>query len=167
MRRFASVFPLLPLAALLASFGASFGCDDSSIAAKPPTTTPRRDAGAGEAGATVSPGLRIATFNTHLFFDTVCESSQCGDGEFEKVLTQAQFDEQVRLRAAAIEKLETALRTPGACRWDGVHSTVPLVGELVAQFSIKSTMYMAIRPRSGPPCPSPASLPRPRACAPV
>jgi signal transduction histidine kinase/ActR/RegA family two-component response regulator len=59
----------------------------------------------------------------------------------------------IRLPIGPFEELamSAALRTSGACRWDGVHSTVPLTGELFASFSIKSLMHMAIRPRSGAP----------------
>jgi signal transduction histidine kinase len=59
--------------------------------------------------------------------------------------------ERVPMSAFPELALGTALRTQGVCRWDRVHSSEPLIGDMVAQFSIKSMMFMAIRPRSGPP----------------
>ncbi len=59
--------------------------------------------------------------------------------------------QRVQMSAFPEQALSKALRTTGVCRWDRVHSSAPLVGEVVAQFSIKSLMFMAIRPRSGPP----------------
>lgn len=36
--------------------------------------------------------LVVATFNVHLFFDTRCDSGNCGSGDFESAPNQGQFD---------------------------------------------------------------------------
>lgn len=46
--------------------------------------------------------VRAATFNTKLFFDTVCESGACGPGDFEQVPTTAAFDARVAEVATAV-----------------------------------------------------------------
>jgi predicted extracellular nuclease len=48
--------------------------------------------------------LRIGTFNTHLFFDTTCESGACGPTDFEQAPTQAAFE-------AKADQLTAVLRT--------------------------------------------------------
>jgi PAS domain S-box-containing protein len=50
----------------------------------------------------------------------------------------------VQLAIAAV------LEQPAALRWDGAHEPMPELGPLLEQFSIRSKMLMAIRPRSGP-----------------
>jgi hypothetical protein len=47
--------------------------------------------------------------------------------------------------------LRASLLSPSACRWDGIHNSEPLTGEMVTHFTIRSMMHMAIHPRSGPP----------------
>jgi endonuclease/exonuclease/phosphatase family metal-dependent hydrolase len=58
------------------------------------------DAGvdAGTPGVTLS----IGTFNTHLFFDTVCESGACGPTDFEQAPSQAAFDAKADQLAAVL-----------------------------------------------------------------
>lgn len=46
--------------------------------------------------------LRAATFNTHLFFDTVCDSGMCAAGDFEKVPTPSEFARRADSLAAAV-----------------------------------------------------------------
>lgn len=53
-----------------------------------------------------APRVRIATFNVHRFFDTVCDSGDCGAGAFEALPSQAQFEARAAALAAAIEALE-------------------------------------------------------------
>lgn len=50
--------------------------------------------------------LRVGTFNTHLFFDTVCQSGACAPADFEQAPTQAQFDTKA-------DQLATVLRDLG------------------------------------------------------
>jgi endonuclease/exonuclease/phosphatase family metal-dependent hydrolase len=50
--------------------------------------------------------VRVATFNVHLFFDTVCDSGLCGATDFEKAATPAEFDADVARVADAIAKLD-------------------------------------------------------------
>lgn len=46
--------------------------------------------------------IRAATFNTERFFDTVCQSGNCGAGAYEEVPTQAVFDARVIQVATAM-----------------------------------------------------------------
>ncbi len=49
--------------------------------------------------------LRAATFNTHLFFDTTCDSGRCGAGDFEQAPTPQAFALRAESLAAAIRSL--------------------------------------------------------------
>ncbi|GMU58523.1 MAG: hypothetical protein AMXMBFR34_02860 [Myxococcaceae bacterium] len=49
--------------------------------------------------------VRIGTFNTRLFFDTVCQSGQCAAGDFEQVPTQAEFDARADAVAGVLRDL--------------------------------------------------------------
>lgn len=51
--------------------------------------------------------LRVATFNTRLFFDPTCDSGNCASGDFEQLPSQAAFD-------ARADGLATAIRALGA-----------------------------------------------------
>lgn len=53
----------------------------------------------------------VATYNTHLFFDTTCNSDNCGPGDFERVLTQTQFRNKVADLADAIVRLDADVVT--------------------------------------------------------
>lgn len=44
----------------------------------------------------------LATFNTHLFFDTTCDSGQCGSGAFEEAPSETQFKFKADQLAEAI-----------------------------------------------------------------
>ncbi len=46
--------------------------------------------------------LRAATFNTHLFFDTICDSGRCAAGDFEQVATPQTFAQRADAAAKAI-----------------------------------------------------------------
>lgn len=48
----------------------------------------------------------VATFNVHLFFDTVCDSGQCGGGAFEDVYSPAEFTYRADQLAEAIADLQ-------------------------------------------------------------
>ena len=50
--------------------------------------------------------MRVATFNVHRLFDTVCDSANCGAGAFEETLTQAELDAKVARLADGITKLD-------------------------------------------------------------
>jgi len=50
--------------------------------------------------------FRVATFNTFLFFDTVCHTNNCGPNGFEKVKSEAEFDFKAGQIAAAIEEMQ-------------------------------------------------------------
>ncbi|MCB9506632.1 MAG: endonuclease/exonuclease/phosphatase family protein [Myxococcales bacterium] len=52
------------------------------------------------------PDVVIATFNVARFFDTVCDSNDCGAGGYEVVPSDAQFAYRARQIAAAIEQLD-------------------------------------------------------------
>lgn len=50
--------------------------------------------------------LRVATYNVRRFFDTVCASTTCGNGAYEELPTQAQFDARADEIAAAIRAMD-------------------------------------------------------------
>lgn len=52
------------------------------------------------------PRFRIATFNVHRFFDTVCDSGACGGVEYEELPTQAEFDAKAAQVGDAIRGLD-------------------------------------------------------------
>lgn len=49
--------------------------------------------------------LTIATYNTYLLFDTICDSGRCHTSDFEQKRTQQEFDERIAQVAAAIDAL--------------------------------------------------------------
>jgi predicted extracellular nuclease len=60
-----------------------------------------------DGGVTRRPGvLRVATLNTHRFFDTLCESGQCAAGDYEEAPSQAVFDAQVDKLAKGIALID-------------------------------------------------------------
>jgi len=65
------------------------------------------DAGV-DAGPPPTP-LRVATFNVHLFFDTVCQSGACTATDFEQVATPASFDARATQLANAIAGFDADL----------------------------------------------------------
>lgn len=77
----------------------------------------RGDGGAGDASRALEdagtvldagpavPVVRVAAFNVRRFFDTECQSGACGQGDFEALPSQAQFDARAREIAAAIQGL--------------------------------------------------------------
>lgn len=76
-----------------------------------PAGTRGDDGGDDSAGATAGgPDLPVpdpadivvATFNTHLFFDTTCDSGQCGSGAFEEAPAETQFNYKADQLATAI-----------------------------------------------------------------
>lgn len=69
------------------------------------------DEDSGESGSTGLPpppaaDIVIATYNVHLFFDTRCDSGQCGSGDFESVPTEGQFDYHADEIAGAVAGLD-------------------------------------------------------------
>lgn len=64
------------------------------------------DAVAPESGPPARGAVRVATFNVHRLFDTVCDSANCGAGDFEETLTAAELDAKVATLAEGIEKLD-------------------------------------------------------------
>lgn len=65
---------------------------------------PAADAPAPDAPA--PPRFRIATFNVHRFFDTQCDSGDCGPSAYEALPTQAEFDAKAAQLADAIRALD-------------------------------------------------------------
>lgn len=49
--------------------------------------------------------VRVASFNVHRFFDTVCESSECGAGAYEELPSPERFEARAQQIAAAIRSL--------------------------------------------------------------
>jgi uncharacterized protein len=87
---------------LLALLSAA-ACGDDTPAPRPQSPPPQRDASAEAGGGSTA---RFATYNMHLFFDTVCDSGSCRESDFEQVRTEAEFAEQTELRARGIARLE-------------------------------------------------------------
>jgi predicted extracellular nuclease len=48
----------------------------------------------------------IATYNVHLFFDTRCDSGECGSGDFEEAPNQGQFDYRADKISEAVADLD-------------------------------------------------------------
>lgn len=57
-----------------------------------------------------TPGtIRVATFNTRLFFDTTCQSERCGPSDFEQQLTPEQFAQKADQLATAVRDLRASV----------------------------------------------------------
>jgi predicted extracellular nuclease len=59
-----------------------------------------------DAGTSSNARVRVATFNVHRFFDTVCESGACGPADYEAVATPAEFDATATSLALAIKSFD-------------------------------------------------------------
>jgi predicted extracellular nuclease len=84
---------------------------DPVDAAEPVISAPAPEAGA----------IRIATFNVHRLFDTVCDSGACAAGDYEEVETPAQLEARGARIARALA---------------GLHVDVALVEEVESQASL-------------------------------
>jgi len=98
--------PLTAAAIAVASLGA-VACGDQTVAQRePPNFVPdgsATDAGDVDGGAPIREGVvRVATFNVRRFFDTVCDTGNCGGANFEEQPTQAAFDAKVDALAKGI-----------------------------------------------------------------
>lgn len=79
-----------------------------------PADTRGEEGGEGEGTTAMAPDLPapdpadivFATFNVHLFFDTVCDSGQCGHSDFEEAATPEFFAYRADQLAAAILALD-------------------------------------------------------------
>ncbi len=96
------------LAVVLAGAAA---CSDQGLAS-PPVASVARDAGTADGAVSEDAGtkragvIRVATLNTHRFFDTVCASGSCGAGDFEAVVTSAQLEAVATRLAAGIALID-------------------------------------------------------------
>ncbi len=79
-------------------------CGDETVEASPPPPVSVRDGGTDSGGNAKS--LRVATFNVRRFFDTTCDSGQCGATEFEEAFSQTAFDDKAREIARGIERID-------------------------------------------------------------
>lgn len=82
--------------------------DDDDVQVDAGSSSGEPDASVEDAGP-ITPReqvIRVATYNVHLFFDTTCDSGNCGSGDFEDVPSQSEFEERAAEIAAAIEKLD-------------------------------------------------------------
>lgn len=50
--------------------------------------------------------VRVATFNVHRYFDTVCDSGNCDPGDFEEVASPTEFARRTNELASAIERMD-------------------------------------------------------------
>lgn len=72
-------------------------------------TTPdvAADVSVGRADVSSGPArFRVATFNTHRFFDTACDSGRCDPGDYEELPTPDQFAAKADQLARAIAALD-------------------------------------------------------------
>jgi predicted extracellular nuclease len=67
------------------------------------------DPDAGGPDASVGPTVRIAAFNVHRFFDTVCDSSACGGSNYEELPSPQEFSERANQLAAAVASLNAGV----------------------------------------------------------
>lgn len=100
------------LALVAASFGACLATEHPAPLLLPQPDASAPDAGAPDAAAPADAGedgpdgaIRVASFNTHLFFDDVCESGACGQGDFEVQWTEAGFQARADQIAAGVRSL--------------------------------------------------------------
>jgi uncharacterized protein len=85
---------------------AASACTDA-VGDQPRPSVAAVDAGMDSpAGAPARGAIRVATFNVHRLFDTVCDSGSCGGGDFEEVVTQAELDQRTTILAASITQLD-------------------------------------------------------------
>ncbi|MDF1565758.1 MAG: endonuclease/exonuclease/phosphatase family protein [Deltaproteobacteria bacterium] len=76
------------------------------VACGPPVDTGDGGVDAGPDGGGGEPvQVRVATFNTHLFFDDVCDSGACAPGDFEEQRSTSAFQTRAREIAAGIQGL--------------------------------------------------------------
>ena len=66
----------------------------------------REPAASIEVDAGIGPEIRVATFNVHRLFDTVCESGACDPGDYEALSSPQQLDVRAAQLADAIRALE-------------------------------------------------------------
>ncbi len=59
--------------------------------------------------ASVGPSVRIAAFNVHRFFDTVCDSGSCGGSNYEELPSPEEFSARASQLAAAITSLNAGV----------------------------------------------------------
>ena len=69
----------------------------------------RADAGGADASVGVGPTVRIAAFNVHRFFDTVCDSAACGGSNYEELPSPEEFSARASQLAAAIASLNAGV----------------------------------------------------------
>lgn len=48
----------------------------------------------------------VGTYNTHLFFDKVCDSGNCSSSDFEKVPTASEYNEKVYELAGSVKEID-------------------------------------------------------------
>lgn len=98
-----------PWLALCALMAASVGAACQPAGDSTPGGTPGYDAGTGSDatadGPVVTQALRVGTFNIRLFFDSTCDSGQCGASDFEQAPSKAAFDARADEVADAIRAL--------------------------------------------------------------
>lgn len=81
--------------------------DAMDAALDAPAPDARVETDAGPAVFVRDPGrVRVATFNVHRYFDTVCDSHRCSADDFEAVLSPSEFVEKTDALARAIEALD-------------------------------------------------------------
>jgi uncharacterized protein len=73
---------------------------------RPPVDAGVVDSGTESGGPPSRGAIRVATFNVHRLFDTVCDSGSCAGGDFEEVVTQQELDRRLGELAASIVKLD-------------------------------------------------------------
>jgi endonuclease/exonuclease/phosphatase family metal-dependent hydrolase len=106
----------LPLAGLMLLLLGLTGCiagenfsDDRPGASVPPPADGGLPPGTGAQEEPAPGTVRIAAFNVHRFFDTVCESSTCGGSAYEELPSPQTFDSRAHRLANAIASLKAGV----------------------------------------------------------
>lgn len=103
--RFAAfVFVLAPIAY-------AAGCSESPESATPPAPTPPAPTPPVPTPPAPTPParqaqVRVATFNVHRLFDTVCDSKNCGGKNYEPQPSQEEYDAQIADIARSIRTID-------------------------------------------------------------
>ena len=114
------------------------GCDGTST-----QVPPAQDAGGCVQGNCPQPDsgtaplpsgthVRIAAYNVHRLFDTVCDTGSCGGSNYEELPTEAEFQSQVAQLGPAINALEADIvmleEVETQQSLDGLLARVPVYG---------------------------------------
>lgn len=79
--------------------------EDTTPVDTPDLDFPDSEEPAEDMGIPDGPRFKVVTFNTQRFFDTVCQSNNCGANSFEDQKSQAEFDFKLSQVVSSIEEM--------------------------------------------------------------